>query len=109
MISVDGVEVTIEEQGYASITVRSEDGHLYRIPNRVLLENVVRKRVAHGYPLSVVGGESRRGARGRVHATTPGPVLQSRCTRNIVGGLLNRSVGMTVAGTYDTDKPNANG
>ena len=31
MISVDGVEGTIEELGYASITVRSEDGHLYRI------------------------------------------------------------------------------
>jgi len=44
VISVDGVEGTIEELGYASITVRSEDGHLYRIPNRALLENVVRKR-----------------------------------------------------------------
>jgi small-conductance mechanosensitive channel len=44
VISVDGVEGTIEELGYASITVRSEDGHLYRIPNRTLLENVVRKR-----------------------------------------------------------------
>ncbi|MDP9408938.1 MAG: mechanosensitive ion channel [Actinomycetota bacterium] len=43
-IAVDGVEGTIEELGYASITVRSEDGHLYRIPNRTLLENVVRKR-----------------------------------------------------------------
>ncbi len=44
VISVDGVEGTIEELGYASITLRSEDGHLYRIPNRTLLENVVRKR-----------------------------------------------------------------
>ena len=44
VISVDGVEGTVEELGYASITVRSEDGHLYRIPNRTLLENVVRKR-----------------------------------------------------------------
>ena len=44
VISVDGVEGTIEELGYASITVRSEDGNLYRIPNRTLLENVVRKR-----------------------------------------------------------------
>jgi small-conductance mechanosensitive channel len=44
VISVDGVEGTIEELGYASITVRSEDGHLYRILNRTLLENVVRKR-----------------------------------------------------------------
>jgi len=44
VISVSGVEGTIEELGYASITVRSEDGHLYRIPNRTLLENVVRKQ-----------------------------------------------------------------
>jgi small-conductance mechanosensitive channel len=44
VISVDGVEGTVEELGYASITIRSEDGHLYRIPNRTLLENVVRKR-----------------------------------------------------------------
>jgi len=44
VIAVDGVEGTIEELGYASITVRSEDGHLYRIPNRILLENVVRKQ-----------------------------------------------------------------
>ncbi|MDP8950213.1 MAG: mechanosensitive ion channel family protein [Actinomycetota bacterium] len=44
VISVDGIEGTVEELGYASITVRSEDGHLYRIPNRTLLENVVRKR-----------------------------------------------------------------
>ena len=43
VISVDGVEGTVEELGYASITVRSEEGHLYRIPNRTLLENVVRK------------------------------------------------------------------
>jgi small-conductance mechanosensitive channel len=45
VISVDGIEGTVEELGYASVTVRSEDGHLYRIPNRTLLENVVRKRV----------------------------------------------------------------
>jgi small-conductance mechanosensitive channel len=44
VIAVNGVEGTIEELGYASITVRSEDGHLYRIPNRTLLENVVRKQ-----------------------------------------------------------------
>ena len=44
VISVDGIEGTVEELGYASITVRSEDGHLYRIPNRTLLENVVRKQ-----------------------------------------------------------------
>jgi small-conductance mechanosensitive channel len=44
VISVNGVEGTVEELGYASVTVRSEDGYLYRIPNRTLLENVVRKR-----------------------------------------------------------------
>jgi small-conductance mechanosensitive channel len=44
VISVDGVEGTVEELGYASITVRSEDGNFYRIPNRTLLENVVRKQ-----------------------------------------------------------------
>lgn len=44
VIYVDGVEGTVEELGYASVTVRSEDGNLYRIPNRTLLENVVRKR-----------------------------------------------------------------
>lgn len=44
LISVADVEGTVEELGYASITVRSEDGTLHRIPNRTLLENVVRKR-----------------------------------------------------------------
>jgi len=44
VISVDGVEGTVEELGYASITLRSENGNLYRIPNRTLLENIVRKR-----------------------------------------------------------------
>ena len=44
VIAVGNVEGTIEELGYASVTVRSEDGDLYRIPNRTLLENVVRKR-----------------------------------------------------------------
>src|SRR5918995_1386134 len=44
VISVDGIEGTVEELGYASITVRSEEGHIYRIPNRTLLENVVRKQ-----------------------------------------------------------------
>ncbi len=45
MISVSSIEGTVEKLGYASITIRSEDGHLYRIPNRTLLENVVRKQV----------------------------------------------------------------
>ena len=44
VISVDGIEGTVEELDYASISVRSADGHLYRIPNRTLLENVVRKQ-----------------------------------------------------------------
>ncbi|CAA9443052.1 MAG: hypothetical protein AVDCRST_MAG02-252 [uncultured Rubrobacteraceae bacterium] len=44
VISVAEVEGTVEELGYASITLRSEDGTLHRIPNRTLLENVVRKR-----------------------------------------------------------------
>jgi small-conductance mechanosensitive channel len=44
VISVNGVEGTVEELGYASVTIRSEDGHLYRIPNRTLLEKIVRKR-----------------------------------------------------------------
>lgn len=43
-ISVNGIEGTVEELGYASITIRSEDGYLYRIPNRTLMETVVRKR-----------------------------------------------------------------
>ena len=44
VISVNGIEGTVEELGYASVTLRSEDGSLYRIPNRTLLENTVRKR-----------------------------------------------------------------
>jgi hypothetical protein len=30
--------------GHSSVTLRSEDGYLYRIPNRTLLEGIVRKR-----------------------------------------------------------------
>lgn len=45
VISVADVEGTVEELGYASVTLRSEDGTLHRIPNKTLLENVVRKRV----------------------------------------------------------------
>ena len=44
-ISVDGIEGTVEELGHSAVILRSEDGYLYRIPNRVLLEGVVRKRV----------------------------------------------------------------
>jgi small-conductance mechanosensitive channel len=43
-ISVEGIEGTVEELGYSAVTLRSEDGYLYRIPNRSLLEGVVRKR-----------------------------------------------------------------
>ena len=43
-ISVDGVEGIVEQLGYSAVTLRSEDGYLYRVPNRSLLEGVVRKR-----------------------------------------------------------------
>jgi small-conductance mechanosensitive channel len=42
-ISVDGIEGTVEELGHAAVTLRSGDGYLYRVPNRTLLEGVVRK------------------------------------------------------------------
>ncbi len=44
-ISVDGVAGIIENLGYASVTLRSEDGSLHHVPNRVLLEGIVTKRV----------------------------------------------------------------
>jgi small-conductance mechanosensitive channel len=43
-ISVDGIEGIVEELGYSAVILRSQDGYLYRIPNRALLEGVVRKR-----------------------------------------------------------------
>ncbi len=43
-ISVNGIEGTVEETDYASVTLRAEDGDLYRIPNRIILDNVVRKK-----------------------------------------------------------------
>lgn len=43
-ISVGDIEGTVEELGYAAVILRSEDGYLYRIPNRTLLEGIVRKR-----------------------------------------------------------------
>ncbi len=43
-ISVDGVAGIIENLGYASVTLRSEDGSLHHVPNRVLLEGIVTKR-----------------------------------------------------------------
>jgi len=45
-VSVGSVEGTVEELGRAAIVIRSEDGYLYRIPNRTLLENTVRKRAS---------------------------------------------------------------
>lgn len=43
-ISVNGIEGTVEELGYASITLRSEDGFLHYIPNRIMLEGVMSKK-----------------------------------------------------------------
>jgi small-conductance mechanosensitive channel len=43
-IFVDGVEGIVEQLGYSAVILRSEDGYLYRVPNRSLLEGVVRKR-----------------------------------------------------------------
>lgn len=44
-ISVNGIEGTVEELGYASITLRSKDGFLHYIPNRIMLEGVMSKRM----------------------------------------------------------------
>ena len=44
-ISVDGVTGVIEQLGFASVTLRSEDGSLHHVPNRVLLEGIVTKKV----------------------------------------------------------------
>lgn len=44
VISVNGLEGTVEELGYASVTLRAENGDTYQIPNRTLLENVVHKK-----------------------------------------------------------------
>lgn len=43
-ISVNGIEGTVEELGYASITLRSDDGFLHYIPNRIMLEGVMSKK-----------------------------------------------------------------
>jgi small-conductance mechanosensitive channel len=42
-ISVNGVQGTVEELGLASVTLKSEDGRIHYIPNRILLEEVVSK------------------------------------------------------------------
>jgi len=43
-ISVNGIEGIVEELGYASIILRSEDGFLHYIPNRIMLEGVMSKK-----------------------------------------------------------------
>ncbi len=45
-ISIAEVEGTVEEISHAAITLRSEDGFLYRVPNKTLLEGVVKKRAS---------------------------------------------------------------
>jgi small-conductance mechanosensitive channel len=47
-ISVDGVEGIVEEMGYASITLRSENDSLHHVPNRLLIEGIVTKRPQRG-------------------------------------------------------------
>jgi len=42
-ISVNGIRGTVEELGLASVTLKSEDGRIHYIPNRILLEEVVSK------------------------------------------------------------------
>ncbi len=44
-ILVDGVTGIVENLGYASVTLRSEDGSLHHVPNRVLLEGIVTKKM----------------------------------------------------------------
>lgn len=44
LVSVEGIEGTVERIGYASVTLRSEDGLLHHVPNRRLLEAVVTSR-----------------------------------------------------------------
>ena len=43
-ISLGETEGTVEDIQHAAVVLRSEDGHLYRVPNRMLLEGIVRKR-----------------------------------------------------------------
>ena len=46
-ISVNGIQGTVEELGLASVTLRSQDGRIHHVPNRVLLEEVVSKTSQH--------------------------------------------------------------
>lgn len=50
VISVNGVEGRVEELGYASVTLKSENGELHFVPNRALLDAVVSKRASAGEP-----------------------------------------------------------
>ena len=43
-ISIGDTEGTVEELNHAAIVLRSEDGFIYRVPNKTLLEGVVKKR-----------------------------------------------------------------
>lgn len=43
-VAIGEIEGTVEELGHAAIVLRSEDGFLYRIPNRTLLEGIVKKK-----------------------------------------------------------------
>ena len=47
-ISVNGISGRVEELGYASITLRSENGELHFVPNRALLDTTVSKRESAG-------------------------------------------------------------
>jgi small-conductance mechanosensitive channel len=47
-ISVNGIQGTVEELGLASVTLKSEDGRIHYIPNRLLLEGVVSKTSPDG-------------------------------------------------------------
>lgn len=43
-IRVEDVEGVVHEMGHSSVTLRAGDGYLYRVPNRTLLESIVRKQ-----------------------------------------------------------------
>ncbi len=49
-ISVNGVGGRVEELGYASVVLRSENGELHYVPNRTLLDAVVSKRTRRDDP-----------------------------------------------------------
>lgn len=43
-IRVQEVEGVVEKMGHSSVTLRAGDGYLYQVPNRTLLESIVRKQ-----------------------------------------------------------------